>query len=111
MLLQRGGPDGGGVVVGDVAAVEDGCELLADVLGVALETGVDDGAETEVAGTALETGVDGGGDDVLPLPDVVHAAAATATVASAPASRARVNCRSAGRSRTAGSSAVVAVRR
>jgi hypothetical protein len=86
-LVDGGADDGAGVEIG---AVDDG-GALAEVL----------------AGTDGELTA----DDVPPAPDEVQATALRPTRATVAASRARLNCRSAGRSSTAGSWASASARR
>jgi hypothetical protein len=110
VCTHAGGPVGGGLVVAEVDALLEGLgELDAGV-----ETGVDDGAAVDTGadddtGTLTDADVGGadeltGGLTVAP-PDDVHATALAATATRAAATSARLNCRSASRSNTAGSSA------
>ena len=121
------GPDGGAVVgdvAGDVAGAVEGAVFVgrgervrlgfgddaADVAGsLDAATADDDGAAEET--TALELGGPTAVDAPDPPTDEVHAAAVRASPTSPAASGQRLNCRSAGRSSTAGCSAAVPARR
>jgi hypothetical protein len=109
--VHGGGPVGGGVVlaVGELLAVTDGVVDADVVAGADDGAGVDTGAADDEGALAdVLEGTDGEltTDDVPPPPpDDVQATALRATMAIVAANRARLNCRSADRSSTAGSSA------